>query len=242
MGQGGLEDLEGDQLDGRLAAQGLPHVPLTAAAEPLQQAVAAQPVSGRQRRPLAVRPSLAPDGPPREVPAGLRPARGPDQGRRLDDPGARRAGEGAVPSVRPRIIQQSPEEGPQLRVRGDDHWGLFRSIRDGIRPAPSRAGDGPTRGAPTPRGRPATRDRPGRTRRIARPPRQTAVRVPHSRLGHGPGPRPVTVCASIRSDEPAAAGRPQSRVNSTNPLRPWSGLLTSRRRPAYIRGTVRWDC
>ncbi len=80
MGQGGLEDLEGDQLDGRLAAQGLPHVPLTAAAEPLQQAVAAQPVSGRQRRPLAVRPSLAPDGPPREVPAGLRPARGPDQG------------------------------------------------------------------------------------------------------------------------------------------------------------------
>ena len=46
MGQGRLEDLEGDELDERLAVQGLPHIPLAAAAEPLQQAVAAQPVAG----------------------------------------------------------------------------------------------------------------------------------------------------------------------------------------------------
>ena len=140
--QGRLEDLERDELDERLAAQGLPDVALAAAAEPLQQAVAAQPVAGRQRRPLAARPPRAPGATPRRTLAARRPAMRPDPGRRLDDPGAGPAADEAVGAARPRAIQQSPEEGPQVRVRGDDH------------------GDGPLRIAPGT----ASRAAPGRRR------------------------------------------------------------------------------
>ena len=101
-GQRRLEDLEGDELDERLAAQGLPHVPLAAAAEPLQQAVAAQPVAGHQRRSDS------------RTASGVRPLR-----RSLRGPRRHPTGNGARiqvdGSTHPRAVDRSRREEPSDR-------------------------------------------------------------------------------------------------------------------------------
>ena len=198
--QGRLQDLDRHELDDRVASQGLPYVALAAAAQPLQQPVAAQAVAGRQRRPVAVRAAAA-RSPLAQPLRRIRPeaARTQVDGSTIHVPVGSRGG-----ADRPRPIQQPPEQGLQLHIRGDDHEvGPIVSCRgpgprakrgpDPVRYRARRAGPGPRAVGQAPGGRPK-------------------ASAAHSRLGQAPAHRPSPATMLTGNHRHAVFGE----VNRTN--------------------------
>ena len=160
----------------------LPHVTLPAVAQPLQQSVAAQTVAGHQRRSEAGPVRRAVRSPLAQPLRRIRPEGGTHPGRRLDAP--RAVGVAAGGRVgRHRPVQQPPEQGLQLHIRGDDHE---------VDPIVSCRGPGPrAKRGPDPVRLTSATGRPraegGWGKHCEGRPKASAA---HSRLGQAPAHRP----------------------------------------------------